>query len=116
MTSHRRLIHFAAAGAPTKRQWVFTHLADISSLRRKAGRAPTSLSLRSGHVLADLSAVGLNRVRSCSHVHGVLYSEAEAVFISEGVFLRLPPNKRLNRTAHQRCWWVPVPLRAPAAG
>jgi hypothetical protein len=34
-------------------------------------------------------------------------------------FWRLPPNNRVNRTAHQRrcaLWWVPSALRAPAAG
>jgi len=59
---------------------------------------------------------GLASSSSCSHVRGVVFSEAEAVFVSEGVLSGLPPNKRLNRTAHQRCWWVPVALCAPAAG
>ena len=34
-----------------------------------------------------------------------------------GVFPLCPSlNKPLNRTAHQRCWWVPVALRAPTVG
>ncbi len=28
----------------------------------------------------------------------------------------MTPNHRVNRTAHQRCWWVPSALRAPASG
>jgi hypothetical protein len=41
--------------------------------------------------------------------------EAEAVFVSEGFILRLLPNQCFEPTAHQRRWWGPSALRAPAA-
>jgi len=116
MTVHGRLTHFRATGGRIQRQCGPHAFGRHLFASPKFGHTHTSQSLRSGHVQAALSGVALHRVRSRGHMRVVVSPEVEAVFISEGVFSELPPNKRLNRTAHQRCWWVPVALCAPAAG
>jgi len=60
------------------------------------------------------------RFRRCAQpLVGVAYPEGEGVHMSVRSLLGLPPNNRVNRTAHQRrcaCWWVPSSLRSSAAG
>jgi hypothetical protein len=96
MNVHQRLRHLAAAGALARRQCDSPRIWPIS--------------LRFG---------GLRR--SSLRVRRFEPSESSAAFspVSVRWFMRLPPNNRVNRTAHQRrcaCWWVPFALRAPAAG
>ena len=94
MNAHQRHMHFAAAGALPMRQFGPPHVLPVS-LRFNGMRSSPLRFLeppQSGVAFARVS------VRS---------------------FLGLPPNHRVNRTAHQRrcaCWWVPSSLRSSAAG
>jgi hypothetical protein len=96
MNVHQRLIHLANAGALAARQSGPLRIWPVS-LRFDGMRCS---SLRFRRCEPPESGVAMARV-----------SVAE--------LWRLPPNNRVNRTAHQRrcaCWWVPSALRAPAAG
>jgi hypothetical protein len=96
MTPYQRLMQFASAGALPRRQSGPQRIWPVS-LRFDGMRCSSG------------------RCRRCEPAEsGVAFAR-----VSVGVFWRLPPNNRVNRTAHQRrcaCWWVPSALRAPAAG
>jgi hypothetical protein len=95
MTTRRRHMHFAAAGPIPER-----HIGP-------PGISPASLRFNG----MRCSSVRFHRCEPPQS--GVAFAR-----VSMGVFWRLPPNHRVNRTAHQRrcaCWWVPSALRAPAA-
>jgi hypothetical protein len=96
MNVHQRLVHFAAAGALAMRQSgppdIWPIFLRFTGMRCSCPRFRRCEPRQSG---AALSPVSVSR------------------------FLRLPPNNRVNRTAHQRrcaCWWVPSSLHSSAAG
>ena len=96
MKVHQRLMPFVAAGALAMGQSVPSHISPV--FLRFSGMRCSSLRFRRFEPPQSGVAFG------CVSVRWVL---------------GLPPNNRVNRTAHQRrcaCWWVPSALRAPAAG
>jgi hypothetical protein len=95
MNVHQRLMHSAAAGALARQQSGPSHISPVSL--RFDGLWCSSQRLCGGE----------------RPKFGVAFAR-----VSVGVFCRLPPNNRVNRTAQQRrcaCWWVPSALRATAA-
>jgi hypothetical protein len=96
MSPYQRLMQFAAAGVFPRRESGPPYIWPLSL--RFDGMRCSSLRFRRGDPPQSGVAFARVSVRSV---------------------LALPPNNRVNRTAHQRrcaCWWVPSALRAPAAG
>ena len=93
MNVYQRLMRFAAAGAFARRQSGPSHIS-LASLRFNGMRCSSPRLRRYGTLVSGVAIA--------------------PVFVTG--FWRLPPNHRVNRTAHQRRWWVPSALRAPAAG